>query len=179
MRTFLRDLDDMTVAEVGEQELASARASARGAVVAGEEKSEVPLHFSRDSAQTSTSMLPRAIVRSIRCRAALVAISRELRPQGASRPLQPFASPFTSTSRLTLDDDLGVPEPVPKPKPKGKAKTPPKYRPPKELPQLDEDDLEEQFVRGAQLSSRARSLAFLPADIPSDARLRSGRAGDQ
>ncbi|POY76594.1 putative Aminoacyl-tRNA hydrolase [Rhodotorula taiwanensis] len=61
----------------------------------------------------------------------------------------PFASPFTSTSRLTLDDDLGVPEPVPKPKPKGKAKTPPKYRPPKELPQLDEDDLEEQFVRGS------------------------------
>ena len=33
-------------------------------------------------------------------------------------------------------------------KPKGKAKTPPKNRNPKPLPELNEEELEEQFVRG-------------------------------
>ncbi|TKA56287.1 hypothetical protein B0A53_01579 [Rhodotorula sp. CCFEE 5036] len=34
-------------------------------------------------------------------------------------------------------------------KPKGKAKTPPKNRNPKPLPELNEEELEEQFVRGS------------------------------
>lgn len=61
-------------------------------------------------------------------------------------------SPHPSTSRLTLDGALGQDQQLAKSKPKGKAKTPPKNRQPKPLPELDEEDLEEQFVRG-QLSS--------------------------
>ncbi|GAA5964637.1 hypothetical protein JCM8115_004693 [Rhodotorula mucilaginosa] len=54
-----------------------------------------------------------------------------------------------STSRLTLDHDLGGEQQPAKMKPKGKAKTPPKNRNPKPLPELNEEELEEQFVRGS------------------------------
>ncbi|GAA5978178.1 hypothetical protein JCM10908_004259 [Rhodotorula pacifica] len=76
-----------------------------------------------------------------------------------SPPARPFSSsltstsssslPHASTSRLTLDHDLGGEHETAKPKPKGKAKTPPKNRQPKTLPELNEEELEEQFVRGS------------------------------
>lgn len=65
-----------------------------------------------------------------------------------SSSLSPLSPRDASTSRLTLDHDLGGEQQSAKLKPKGKAKTPPKNRNPKPLPEVNEEDLEEQFVRG-------------------------------
>lgn len=76
-------------------------------------------------------------------------------PSSSLPPRSPF---HASTSRLTLDHDLGGEQQPAKMKPKGKAKTPPKNRNPKPLPELNEEELDEQFVRGERNETLATRL---------------------
>ena len=101
----------------------------------------------------STTMLATRLVRPAgRAATALRATrSTALQPvplRSLSSSLATRSPPHPSTSRLTLDHDLRGEQHSAKLKPKGKAKTPPKNRNPKALPELNEEELEEQFVRG-------------------------------
>ena len=101
----------------------------------------------------STTMLATRLVRPAGRAATALLATRSTALQtvplrSLSSSLSTRSPPHPSTSRLTLDHDLGGEQQSAKLKPKGKAKTPPKNRNPKPLPEINEEELDEQFVRG-------------------------------